>query len=67
MSQVWSDVLNKYVDEDKKDQLEAYHNRIKNANSAERGMQQGAENYSNEGMRTPQDTWSKLRSLWGSR
>ncbi len=67
MSQVYSDVLGKFVEEGQKDQLEAYHNRMTQATPQEQQMQQGAQNYSNQGEQVPQTAWSKLRSLMGSR
>jgi len=63
MSEVWSEVLQRYVPEDKKDALEAYHQRITQGNANERAMQQGAENYANK----PVGVWNNLKALMGGK
>lgn len=62
MSDVWSDELQTYVPEEKKDQLEAYHQRITQPNANEIAMQKGVQNAANQ----PANMWNRLKGLMGS-
>ncbi len=58
MSEVWSEVLQRYVPEDKKDALEAYHQRISQGSANEQAMSQGVKNYAQK-----PGVWDKLKGL----